>query len=276
MVRYCADIPTKHTSSHGFTLLEVSIVIVIIGLLTGAVLAGQDLVRAAQLRSVVNEFHTYKTAVYNFRDKYGGIPGDFARAERFWGTMSTGTCPNAIGGTGTQTCNGDGDGRIERNGSVSRSNETFTFWQQLANSGLIEGRFTGIAGSGSTNDSEVGLNAPPSKLDGTGWSVGYYASDGNSPPTYFTLAAPYRNSFIIGIDSPNFQTSLPALRPEEAWNIDQKVDDGFPASGKIISIYWNNLCTEAVDGTPATDDLNAVYRVTDSSVQCALCFIRSF
>jgi hypothetical protein len=190
--------------------------------------------------------------------------------------MSSGTCPHATGGTGTQTCNGDGDGWVEILGAGGQSNEPYTFWQQLANSGLLDGRFTGITGTGSNNDTELGENAPFSKLDNAGWSTGYYFRDGNHPPAYFTISGPYGNSFIFGMDQTNFQTSWPTLRPEEAWNIDSKVDDGIPSRGKVLGIYWNNLCSEAVDGTPATNDLNAVYRVTDSTLQCALVFIRAY
>lgn len=70
--------------------------------------------------------------------------------------------------------------------------------------------------------------------------------------------------------------AVPILRPEEAWNIDTKMDDGKPARGKVIAGYWNNLCAAADDGTHANNDLNASYKLSDSSAQCFLHFIKAF
>lgn len=64
----------RHMSSlsrkRGFSLVELSIVLVILGLLTGGILAGQSLIRAAELRAVSTEYSRYATAVQSFRDKY--------------------------------------------------------------------------------------------------------------------------------------------------------------------------------------------------------------
>ncbi|MBN9993879.1 prepilin-type N-terminal cleavage/methylation domain-containing protein, partial [Listeria monocytogenes] len=69
----------------GFSLIELSIVLVILGLLTGGILAGQSLIRAAELRSVGEEYQKNRTAVATFRDKYFAIPGDMTNATSFWG-----------------------------------------------------------------------------------------------------------------------------------------------------------------------------------------------
>ena len=68
-----------------FSLVELSIVLVILGLLVGGILTGQSLIRAAELRSVTTEFSQYQTAVMTFRDKYFAIPGDMKNARDFWG-----------------------------------------------------------------------------------------------------------------------------------------------------------------------------------------------
>jgi prepilin-type N-terminal cleavage/methylation domain-containing protein len=68
----------------GFTLVELSIVLVILGLLAGGVLAGQSLIRAAELRSVTTQLEQYSTAIYAFRDRYFAIPGDEEFARRAW------------------------------------------------------------------------------------------------------------------------------------------------------------------------------------------------
>ena len=76
-----------------FSLVELSIVLVILGLLVGGILAGQSLIHAAELRAVSSEYQRYRTAIYAFRDKYLGLPGDITTATNFWGAAdgSTGT-----------------------------------------------------------------------------------------------------------------------------------------------------------------------------------------
>ncbi len=60
----------------GFTLIELSIVLVIIGLIIGGVLVGKDLIKAAEIRSTIGQYEKYKTAVNTFKLKYSGLPGD--------------------------------------------------------------------------------------------------------------------------------------------------------------------------------------------------------
>ncbi|MGB1540395.1 MAG: prepilin-type N-terminal cleavage/methylation domain-containing protein, partial [Rickettsiales bacterium] len=67
-------------SKAGFSLVELSIVLVILGLLTGGILGGQSLIRAAELRSVSKEYEKYQTAINIFKDKYFALPGDFNNA----------------------------------------------------------------------------------------------------------------------------------------------------------------------------------------------------
>src|SRR3984885_348580 len=67
---------TAKEKEKGFTLIELSIVLVIIGLIVGGVLVGQDLIRAAQVRATVTQIEKYNSAVNTFRGKYGALPGD--------------------------------------------------------------------------------------------------------------------------------------------------------------------------------------------------------
>ena len=88
-------------SKRGFTLVELSIVLVIIGLIVGGVLAGRDLIRAATLRAVIKEVKNYETVIHIFRDKYGYLPADMPNARDYW---------PACNDNGANPCNGDGDG----------------------------------------------------------------------------------------------------------------------------------------------------------------------
>lgn len=259
--------------AEGFSLVELSIVLVILGLLTGGILTGQNLIRAAELRSVTTEFQTYQTAVMTFRDKYFYLPGDMPNATDFWGAMTSGACPNATGGSGTQTCNGSGDGKITSVGGASQSNEAHLFWQHLANSGIIEGHYTGIAGSGGNQDDELGINTPASRVSNSGWRAGSLNQYTGDTASY---ALDYGNIFLIGKDTADSGVWDPMMTPEEAWNIDKKIDDGLPARGKVIARHWNNLCAAANDGSHANNDLEANYRLNVTAKNCSLFFIKSF
>ena len=93
-------------AERGFTLIELSIVLVIIGLIVGGVLVGQDLIRAAAVRAQVSQIEKYNTAVNTFRDKYGALPGDIQDPA----ASSFGFTPR-----GQLAGEGDGNGVIEGN-----------------------------------------------------------------------------------------------------------------------------------------------------------------
>lgn len=250
----------------GFSLVELSIVLVILGLLTGGILTGQSLIRAAELRSVTTDFNKYQTATMTFRDRYMGLPGDLRNATDFWGASSV-----CSGSAASGTCSGNGDGLLQAASAANATGENQQFWRHLMLAGLIEGNYTGLTGSGSQYHCPIPTSCPSSKISNAGWGV---ASGGGPSPQQYDVT--YGSFITFGnAHSSNIPLNA-ALTPEEAWNIDSKIDDGLPARGKIIGRYWNNACAEAVDGTPSHTDLNAVYRVSDTSIQCALFFREAF
>lgn len=152
-----------HIRSHrekAFSLVELSIVLVILGLLTGGILTGQSLIRASELRSVATDLQRYQAAVHTFRDKYFALPGDMPNATRFWGVQhaTPATCITTASTTAL-TCNGDGNGQV-----ADTTYEAFRFWQHLANAGLIEGSYSGVTGPDSGFDHVIGVNAPRAKM----------------------------------------------------------------------------------------------------------------
>jgi prepilin-type N-terminal cleavage/methylation domain-containing protein len=68
----------------GFTLLELSIVLIIVGLLAGGVLAGRHLIQSAKTQNMLGEINQYKTAIRQFREKYRSLPGDMPDAANYW------------------------------------------------------------------------------------------------------------------------------------------------------------------------------------------------
>jgi prepilin-type N-terminal cleavage/methylation domain-containing protein len=261
---------------HGFSLVELSIVLVILGLLTGGILAGQSLIRASELRAVSTEYQRYAAAAHTFRDKYFGIPGDISSATRFWGRQAaTADCVTNSAATvsASGTCDGNNNGTLSDAAAASESGEHAQFWRQLALAGLIEGTYSGYANSGGFVHCVIGTDCPKSKLASAGWSMrglGTYVGDGQ------VYAMDYGNTMIVGAASAGINPVAAVMRPEEAWNIDTKADDGKPAYGKVIARFWNNACAAADDGTHANNDLAASYKLSDSSIQCAIYFRQQF
>ena len=148
-----------------FTLVELSIVLVILGLLVGGVLAGQSLIRASELRAVTPQYNSLITSINTFRDKYFAFPGDLTNAQSFWGVAhaTPATCVTTIG-TGTQTCNGDGNGLISP--YAPGANESYRLWQHLAYAGLIEGTYRGMTDSSNNAVYTTATNSPKGKTCG--------------------------------------------------------------------------------------------------------------
>jgi prepilin-type N-terminal cleavage/methylation domain-containing protein len=251
----------------GFSLVELSIVLVILGLLVGGVLSGQSLIRASELRAVTEEYMRYSTAIGAFRDKYFAIPGDMANATAFWGKDNA-NCPGNTGTAATPgTCNGDGNGIVGPAAAISGTGEDFQFWKQLALAGIIEGNYTGLSGPASLADGVIGTNGPKSKLGNAGWSIYGTGIAGDA----WAYQTDYGNEFIFGTTSVGNLTDNAVLKPEEAWNIDTKIDDGLPGTGKVIARFWNNACASATSNTDYTDG----YKLSNTALACALNFVKN-
>lgn len=270
--------------SHGnsprraFSLIELSIVLVILGLLVGGILAGQSLIRASELRAVTTEYNRWITATHGFRDKYFGLPGDIANATTIWGRqVNSLACPTNTSASVTTNgvCDGDGNGQLDYNLTYpSTGGEMHQYWRQLAIAGLIEGTFTGNPGGTDARRVIIGQNAPASRASNLGWGISWLGpQSGNA--TYFDGS--YGNAMVFGAQH---STQLPrgeALRSDEAWNIDTKIDDGLPAQGKLTVVVWGNSCAIRTNGTTATNtSLTSVYNVSANDISCALIFRQVF
>jgi prepilin-type N-terminal cleavage/methylation domain-containing protein len=247
----------------GFSLVELSIVLVILGLLAGGVLSGQSLIRAAGLRSVTTDFQRYSTAVMSFRDKYLAVPGDMANATAFWGAAATGADCYAGANSGKKTCNGTGDGKVITTavGAAANFTEPFMAWQHLANAGLIEGSYTGVAGP-SRVDHATKDNVPRGKISNSYWFIFNWNTTMNNDPGAFN-GDYFDNLLQIGALSTGGTPATPVLKPEESWNIDTKIDDGKPAQGRYRERMWDT-CTDAA--TAAATSVS--YLLTETSATC--------
>lgn len=258
----------------GFSLVELSIVLVILGLLTGGILSGQALIRAAELRGVTRDMSRYATAIHTFRDKYFGLPGDITNAVKFWGAAAGGTADGVDAtcaaldetspSTGTETCNGNGDGQIVGSGGYERWRSV----QQLANAGLIEGHYTGVVGAGGAFQTVPGENAMASRI-GNGAYLMLWLGDRIGQVSYYDGS--YGNSIFFG-NVTDGSPGLPIISPEDAWNVDSKLDDGRPALGKLRTFppahAWGTNCADS----DVESDAN--YNVSYSGAACQFLFIQ--
>lgn len=253
----------------GFSLVELSIVLVILGLLVGGVLSGQSLIRAAELRSISTEYTRWITATQTFRDKYFALPGDMSNATSFWGRDAT-YCASHTGTNQVPgTCNGNADGTTNLASGGNTTGEVFRYWQQLALAGLIEGTYLGISSAGGTNDVTRGSNVPAARVSNGIW---YLANNGGVSADSVTFSRDYKNYFLLGAYAGVGVIPLnPLLKPEEVWNIDTKLDDGVPGSGKVWAMRWGT-CTNAANNT----DYTTTYKLTSTSAACAIIFPEVF
>ncbi|MCH2546853.1 MAG: prepilin-type N-terminal cleavage/methylation domain-containing protein [Alphaproteobacteria bacterium] len=264
----------NHSSySSGFTLLELSIVLVVVGLLIGGVLLGRNLIHNAEVQSIAKQKEDLVRAVLTFQDRYNALPGDIANATEIWGPENsdyTACAALTTPSTTPTTCNGDGATTISNLTDGTVTHERHRAWQHLANASLIEGTYTGVQGPGGAWHGVPGSNAPSSQISGVGWGM-FYIGAVESSAQYFDGS--YGHALFVGKASATSTPNTAFLTADEAWGLDKKYDDGLPARGNIVSKWAASNCH---DGSSVTDfDANYIRTNTTSDV-CPLIFRNNF
>ncbi len=223
----------------GFTLIELSIVLVIIGLIAGGVLVGRDLIEAATIRAQVTQIEKYNAAVNTFRTKYNYLPGDIPPDQ----ASATGLFTRG-GGYG----DGNGDGYIDGINPTPTwpivGGETVFFWTDLSAANLIDGSFTQSTDepvniSTDQMTARIGLYLPAAKI-GRGYITVYGDGEPNDAGTSYARENNYQllefqppNSFVIFGE---MHIAGGPLTPVQAANLDTKIDDGQPTSGTVTAM----------------------------------------
>ena len=192
----------KNSTEAGFTLVEIAIVLVIIGLLLGGVLKGQEMITQAKIKNIINDFNGVTVAVTSYQDRYRAIPGDDQNASTRWTTQAP--------------ASGNGDGVINvlnkykdndtngTGGAPAAAAESNLFWQHLRIAGFVPGLTVG-----------TGSGTPPPNA--AGGMIGV-------------------ESGVVGTSGLGFTSTIICFSnlPEKvASAVDGQMDDSKPASGQV-------------------------------------------
>ena len=220
---------------NGFTLVELSIVLVIIGLLIGGILIGQSLIESAKIGKVIREIQQYDIAIRGFDQKFRGLPGDHDQGGNYFGQVAGNSCLSGVETVGT--CSGDGDGFVDINTA-----EQFTVWEHLAIGGFLTGQsYTGTAYTDCVNGSlcfRPGTNSPITALGDNTNFILFYRTLADGTGNWRGAAFQEHVYWIIDPDN-NFVASRQGgfagmgTSIAQAAAIDAKLDDGAPYTGNV-------------------------------------------
>ena len=241
----------KHTlsfsgqpSSRGFTLIELSIVLIVIGLLVAGIVGGQSLISQARLRSVVSEINTFKTAIHIFNLEYDDLPGDLENATDYW--------PDSAG---YDTENGDGNGVLPFDSTDPI--EELNAYEHLFLADIMPGEYTGLL-----NGSLVsGSNVPESRWDGGVYRYRFHQAYNRTGM-----------GIQLGAINQTSQARGPVMTAREAESIDRKIDDGASEAGVFIAMHGEDDTGSDVAGCVTGNDQypggSTTYDLTSNVQSC--------
>ena len=243
---------TFSSKKSAFSLIELSIVLIIIGLLIAGVTGGASLIKSSELRAAISEARGYAVAVNGFFAQYNALPGDYTVA--IAGSSYAG--PTNGGNSKIQYTAAD---TVNSTGGTAYSSESVVAWNQLINTGTIDSTLT-LTYTSVTTAQTVGTMMPASKIKFAGWHFDYrnnvgiqndYTSATGTPEGTANVAAnqnvvvltPATTLGATTTSSPTlvngavnlaYTTSgVGSLTGPDALSIDTKVDDGFANAGRV-------------------------------------------
>lgn len=261
-------------NDEGFTLIELSVVIVIIGLIVAGVVAGASLVEQSKIRSLTSDYQKYMAAVSAFRLQYNYLPGDLPNGSQY-----------GFGGGD----HGNGNRFLQDDASHagwhSKNNAELTqFWIHLGQSGakLLPNDFQGGTGATNAVSSLADLDEllPKDSFDGH-WGV-----ISNKPSN-----SGQGSAFVLGTTNVGASTNWAVrhyLTPRAAFSLDNKLDDGNPFTGNVLAKGGDgssHCClrpttgptydqggdvASCTSGAAASYDATANYSVSYDSNECRL------
>lgn len=240
----------------GFTLIEIAIVLVIIGLLLGGVLKGQELINSAKVKNFATDFRNIPLFIYGYQDKYKGLPGDHHTVTTSISGSTLATTPTASAGTnctnpsGGSTCTGNGviDGVWT---STTATEETRLFWQHVRLAGLAAGPTTPSDPAYTPTNADGGVIGIESGAAATG---GAYIQNGSVSGATVTAFSP------VTYFSPTYLVCSSGILGKYAKQLDTTLDDGETATGALRVVLANHTRGGLPTSTAAIND-SATYIV---------------
>lgn len=269
-----------YKKKQGFTLIELTMVLVIIGLIVGAVLVGQDLIYAAKVRKEISKAERFDATINTFRLKYNSLPGDMRNPEQF-GLSASGT-------------GGDGDRKIRgtvltgASVTISGNNYNYSFpsasgsisqnhWDEgdlfssipewaiaqlnLSNAGLLSEDITEWANLTNFDANRQGGTDLLASEIVTGQGANRLSDAFRQNKSALIFGYEFNNRvsghfYRPGIGGTSLAYSFVTaylITPEQAKQIDEKYDDGNPLTGSVMAAPWiGSGCTDGILGTTAT------------------------
>ncbi|WP_411881716.1 type II secretion system protein [Polaromonas sp. YR568] len=230
----------------GFTLVEIAIVLMIVGLLIGGILRGQELIQSARVRNIVDQKSAIQTAYIGFLDRYRMLPGDLTA------TQAAVVSPNALASIPVAGANA-GDGII------SWANEGIVLFQNLTAAGFLScGACMTVAANGAAT-----VTNSPNNVYGDFLDIGFLASTINGANvSWLDLTAAGGLTQLI-------LTTGGTVPSQVLAEVDRKADDGRPATGQLRFFSSNSaLSTLAICApVPAGGAVNTWSNPTQSNCQ---------
>ena len=220
----------------GFSLVELSVVLLIIALLVAGIVAGKDIIRDSELKSMITQVNQVKTATNAFKLLYNRLPGDMENATDYW----------------PDTHNGNHNGRIES----EPTDEAFLALQHLANAKFISKTYSGAW----NGEFVIGQNV----LNVAGAGAGLYLHCCDEGEATRPLSREnHVTVFSVNTTTKNLREGT--LTPIEAWGIDNKFDDGIPDTGMVWSSGNYHESGYIAQGCYSSEGASSIYATTDAA-----------
>ena len=204
----------------GFTLVEIAIVLVIIGLLLGGVLKGQELINSAKVKNLANDFRVVPTYIYAYQDKFKSLPGDDSAA-----TTHMSGCASPCQG-------GNGNGVIQGNWNTSTAtDESFQFWAHV--------RLANLA-SGPTTWASTAISDPYVPKNAVGGQLGLNSATSTAVQ-------------ITGMTG-TYQVCSAGILGKFVKQLDVQMDDGNTATGSMRAVPDSSPTPTAATPTATIDE----------------------
>lgn len=251
----------RELKNNAFTLVELAIVLIIIGLITGGLVGAQSLIESSKISSTIQQIQKMNTAINAFEHEFDEMPGDMTNAYDYFGSR----CGNNTNSYHTG-CNGDGDKCIDGSTSqncVAQANvvgDQRKLLLHLSLSEIMPELFRLVNQSTETNCSP-GVSFETSEFGGI------YQVASETPSKYYMYYYNYASVNHNGLIC-DFVENDDLFTPKQLKKIDMKLDDGNAISGRITSI-WNPE-DNSYSSSDCANTTSGQYNLTNNEKNCGM------